>query len=158
MRRVRSAGFSAVELMAAVAITAIVGLSAVPASRLMRSSIERGEALNQIEFDLRRIRTEAVATGLLAVFQVADTGKSYSTGFDLLPYNSPPRIEENAFSGGLPNSIGISASAPIYFDSRGFLVNDVSDPTTSTLTVTSDGATFAQIIISPTGALDVHLQ
>jgi len=149
-------GFSAFELLIVLGIISIVGMSAVPASRAMKASVERGEALNQLEFDLRRIRTEAVAAGLLSVFQISNDGKSYTAGFDLLPYASPPQIEEVVFGNDLPNTITVTADQGIYFDSRGFLINDTSDPTTSEVTILSDGNPYAQIFVTPTGALDVY--
>jgi len=151
-----SKGFSIFELLIALSILSIIGLSAVPATRAMQSSVERGEALHQLEFDLRRIRTEAVATGLLSVFRVNADGNSYTAGFDLLPYGTPPAIEEEAFSGDLPTTIGLSSVAPIYFDSRGFLVNGTSDPTSNEVILSSDGTIYAHIFITPTGALDVY--
>ena len=149
-------GFSALELMVVLGILSIVGLSAVPATRAMLSSVERGESLNQIEFDLRRIRTEAVATGLLSVFKVNAGGHTYSAGFDLLPYASPPAIEQTAFGGELPDTVTLSSATPIYFDSRGFLVDAASDPTSCEVILSSNGASYAHIFITPTGALDVY--
>ena len=114
-----SKGLSVLELLVALGIFSIIGMSAVPATRAMRTSVERGEALDQVEFDLRRIRTEAVATGLLSVFRINPDGNTYTTGFDLLPYGSPPSIEETAFGGNVPHTVTLSSATPIYFDSRG---------------------------------------
>jgi prepilin-type N-terminal cleavage/methylation domain-containing protein len=156
MRPNSSRGFSVFELLVALGILSIISATAVPATRSMRISVERGEALNQLEFDLRRIRTEAVATGLLAVFRINPDGKTYTTGFDLLPYASPPAIEEVAFSSKLPNSVSLTSATAVYFDSRGFLVNASSDPTTCEIILSSEGSNYAHIFVTPTGALDVY--
>ena len=151
--RPSDAGFSMIETLVTLTIMMILAATAIPGYMEMNAASQRGNRLHEVEFDLRRARNEAIARGSRVVFQTSADGKSYTLGFDDLPYNSPASEDETLIARTLGEIVSISANTTLIFDSRGFLVNESGVLTTGALELRSNADIFSTCSISPTGVV-----
>ena len=149
-------GFSMIEMVVVLAILAIVASSALPGYGQMFASFNRQNAVNQIEFDIRRARSEALADGTRGVIAFAGGGSEYSFGIDQLPYSNPAVANTQEFRRVLPKNVTASSSVPLVFDSRGYLINASSGAITSaTLSINYEGTQFCSGSVFSTGTISL---
>lgn len=144
-------GITIVELLVAVSISALLMGSAVIQYSEISDSFNRQDAKQHVEADIARARAEALSEGALGILSIASNGKSYSVGFDRLPYSSPPSPDETFFIHELPNKITFGTSNSIIFNSRGYLVDETLQLSNSTLQFYDDGTEFCTAQISAAG-------
>lgn len=115
------AAFTVMELMVAVAISAIVSVIVTPEFSKMVASFDRFNVRTDLIQDLKRAQAEALTQGCRGIFRIAANGKSYSFGCDYLEYDAtnPPSADSVSFMRTLPNKITISTTSPLIFNSRG---------------------------------------
>lgn len=122
-------GFTAVELLVTVAITAIiaaVGITQIPA---LSKPFDRLTARSYFIQDLKQAQAEAIKWGCRGIFSIGASGQNYSFGCDFLPTDtaSPPSADQIFFQRNLPSSITVAADAPVIFSSRGQAVDAEGD-------------------------------
>jgi len=146
-------GFSALELIVVLSLSALLLGSFAPHSTGITGAFDRGSALKQFDADLRRARANAVAEGVRAVIKMRDARDGYQVGFDYPPYNDPIAIDELSFEGPLPNNITIF-SDDIVFDPRGYSVDETGSLRTTVITLKHKGNAYSAGTLSPAGFLD----
>jgi Tfp pilus assembly protein FimT len=133
-------------------ITLASAIAGVNMPSIIRS-FNRSAAVQSLTSDIVRARNEATKEGTRIVFSVAGDAKSYTVGYDYIPYSSPAAIDSGAtsFKQVLPNQVTLSASQTIIFNSRGYLVDVNGQLTTTTVTLSYRGVSFKTATIYPTG-------
>ena len=144
-------GFSAIEIIVTLTLVSILTALAVPRFSEMNRSLGRSDARNQIDFDLSRARSEALANGGRTYFILSSHGTHYSISVDYLPYNSLMNGDFTIVNEHLPDRIAVSTSRQIVFDSRGFVIDEQGNPSSVTITFKSDGTKYGSATLSPTG-------
>ena len=114
-------GISVIEVLVTLMIFSLISLIAVPGFAELQNSFNRNNAKKQLEFHVKRARTESITKGTRGILSTTSGG--YSFGFDYLPYSDPPIADEVLFSATLPHDITIFVNDNIIFDSRGTLVD-----------------------------------
>ena len=137
-------------------ILAVIASIAFPDYGELAASFNRQNALNQIEFDFRRARGEALSTGTRGIISFSSGGNVYSYGFDYVPYASPAAAESEEFRRELPANITVASDIPVLFDSRGYLVDVNGNLTTANLTLSYDGASFCTGSVLSTGTISFN--
>lgn len=145
-------GISIVELIAGFAIFGLIIVSAIPHLGDLNQTFSKSNAIKEIEFSIQRAKSEALANGSRAIFAVSGDGRSYSVGFDVLPYSSSPAIADTIlFQEILPSTITLDLANPLIFDSRGFLIDESETPTTRSITFYSSDSDYCSATILSTG-------
>ena len=144
-------GFSAIEIIVTLVMVSILAAFAVPRFIEMNRSLGRGDAMSQVDFDLMRARSEALASGARTYFTLSNQGSRYSVSADYLPYSSSMSGDSTILNAELPSGISLSTSRQLVFDSRGFVIDEQGNPSSITITFRSDGAKFGSAVLSPTG-------
>ena len=146
------AGFSVVDLLVTLAITALFAIIAIPQYRAVAAAFARDGAVQQIEYDIRRAKAEAVSRSVHGVIEVSTDGETCTVGVDLVPFASPPEIDEVISEGTMPSTTSIeTADNRLIFDSRGFLIDDTGAPITGTINFNQDDQLYAVGTIYSTG-------
>jgi type II secretory pathway pseudopilin PulG len=150
-------GFTALELVVTMAITAITFFVATPKLSEILASYYRRNGEMQVLGDMRIAQATTVKEGCHGIFSIASDGKSYSYGCDYVPYSStyPPAIEKTFFIRRLPSKVQVSSDALVMFNSRGQCIDDSESLATRTVTLStilsSGSSTFNTGTLRPTG-------
>ena len=148
-------GFSVMELIVVMGISGILLASATMQYSDVVASFNRQNGLNALEFDLRRARSEAIASGTRGVLKLDTGGGGYSFGLDLTPYNDPVNFDSQSFRRTLPSNVSVTGST-IVIDSRGFVIDSTtSSPTSASFTVQYNGVNFCTIGLTPIGTISI---
>lgn len=141
------------EIIATVAIISLLMAVAIPSfSSLMQAQNKRA-ARESFEAFLKKAQATAIKSGARYVLTSRVSGSYYTAGTDYPPYNAPVNPDSTAERLNFPKNITVATATRIVFDSRGQLINDSGLPTTSVVTMASNGATFATATLYSTGAL-----
>lgn len=145
-------GFTVLELLVAVGLLSIVTGLGVANLSTLQDSVSRSNFINQLEGDLRYIRSKAVAEGVRGVLSLANDGSSYSVGIDELPFNyGSGEADTTIFTRTISSRDAFVVSSNIIFDNRGFLTTSAGDLTTLAVQVNRDDTTFCSGSIYPVG-------
>ena len=147
-------GFTIIELLSSLAIFFIIMSIGAPQVRQILHSIDRATAIKQVEFDLRRVRSEALAQGVRFIVLWNNDGHTFTAGADYVPYNDPASYDEMFFSSTIQSPISLIPSPPLMiFDSRGFLVDDTGNLINATIGFYYNGSQYGASTLSATGEL-----
>jgi prepilin-type N-terminal cleavage/methylation domain-containing protein len=154
--RTGNRGFSLLEILVVLALLGIIFVFASPQLSSSTPAVERANVFKELRFDISRARTEAAAKGVRTIIAIGEDGKSYSLGYDYLPYNDPIEADDSFLDVNLPNTVSLASSQTIIFDPRGFLVDATGTPTTTALTVACRSLANATILIHATGLVSTE--
>ncbi len=140
--------------MVVVVIGFILSAIGLPGAVDLISSFERNVARSQLETDIRRVRSEALAAGARVQLTINGDGAGYSVGIDYIPYADPPAPDVVLYNQTLPSGITVYATQVILFDARGFLIDNTGDYTTTTVTIQEGTETFALANVFPSGVIE----
>lgn len=149
-------GVTMLEVLVALALSAVISASMLPQFSAVKSSYNRNDARQQLAFDLRRLMSRARKDGAQGAMTISADGRQYTLGLDHFPYSSPPNIDTVILTRTLPNAITVTSTAQVLFDSRGFLIDNQGSLTTLTLALQSSGNAYYSATLYPTGFLDVN--
>ena len=149
----RDKGFTLVEMLAVIIITAVVGAVAIPQFGTLRGSMDRINARAYIIQDLKRAQAESITQGCRGIFKIAANNESYTFGCDYLTYDvaADPSADVTSFVRNLPTDIEVSADAAVIFNSRGQAIDTSYALTNVDISITDDGTEFASGTISGSG-------
>ena len=118
-------GFSVLELLVAMAITAILSFVALPKLATLSESFNRVNAKSYLLQDIKRAQAETITQGCRGIIVVSAGGDSYSFGCDYLAYDASasPQPDKVFFVRNLPNKVTLSTSGNIILNSRGQTVD-----------------------------------
>lgn len=150
------AGHTLLELLIVFVLFGVLSESAVHGVVSLQKSIQRNTARQQVEFALRRARSEALANGSRAIVTVATDGNSFSIGLDAYPYSSTFAPDSTIFNARLPDGIALTTNHTIVFSSSGSLIDSNGSLTTITASLTDSDATFLSGTIYPIGTIDYN--
>ncbi len=145
--------FSLIEMIVVLAVAAIALTQAIPHFLEMQQNLNRASARETIEYDISRAKAEAQSSGARTIFVINKNGSGYTVGFDRAPVADPPAIEEVIFTRTLPNEVYLQLldDGIIMFDSRGLLVDALSEPTTITAKLIQESESFSEMKIYAVG-------
>jgi prepilin-type N-terminal cleavage/methylation domain-containing protein len=136
-------GFSVLELLVVMSLSAVLTLFALPQYTKLAAAFDRMNARAELVKDLKRAQAESITEGCRGIIVIAADKKSYTFGCDYLDYDtaSAPRSDVITFKRYLPSHITVASSGPIIFNSRGQTVDTsyIMSNTTITLTDTTKG-------------------
>lgn len=81
-------GFILIELLTVMFILSVVAALAQPNLVELKASFDRKNARQNLEYDLRQARSEALSRSVRIITTLAADGKSYTVGEDVLPYET----------------------------------------------------------------------
>lgn len=152
LRVTSRAGFSTLDILVTLAITAAFAIAAIPQYQALSASFARDSAVKQVEYDIRRAKAEAVSRSVRGVLEVDAGGETYTVGVDLVPFSDPPSIDQVLIEGSLPHTTSISTDNDrLVFDSRGFLIDTFGDPVTGIVNFSQNDELYAIGTIYATG-------
>ncbi len=146
-------GTSVVELLVAVTIFSVLTAIAVPSVITVRESFDRHFGKSQVEFALRRARSDSVDRGTRGILRFSKDGASYSFGFDYLPFSSAPIEDYVSFIRDLPPKVTVLGD-PLVFSSQGFLVDVSGNPTDAKFILSYAGEEYCTGKIHSTGNIE----
>lgn len=144
-------GFSLFEVLVVISLIGLSMLTIAGSLSEWQASLNRKEARNHLQSDIRRLRSEAAARGGRTVLVLDGLNRSYEGGVDYAPFNDPPAWDELLFKRDLPRRIELLAAQSIVFDPRGFLIDSGGDLASVTFTFLGDNEPFYMGQIFPTG-------
>lgn len=136
-------GFGLLEVLVTLFISLYVLASALIGQSQLTSSFNRAISLKQLEGDLRRGRSEAVAAGARAVVTVSADGTGYTLGLDYAPYSDPAASDEVLLQSNLPLGVTLVTTQPITFDPRGYSIEADGSAQTVVANLAQRGDQFA---------------
>ncbi|MCB0320752.1 MAG: type II secretion system protein [Bdellovibrionales bacterium] len=137
-------GETLLNVIVALAIIGTLGALGLPQLSRISASFDRLNAKTVLVQDIKQAQAKALTEGCRGVFQIQNSGQSYTYGCDYLPYDSdiPPAADTVSFSRVLPEGIAVTPSTQMIFNSRGLPVDayDVISNVTVTLSDSSQGS------------------
>ena len=133
----------------------LIGLGVAYVPELMHS-LQRSRVRNQLEFDILRARNESMAKGTRGVFLISPDGQSYLFGFDHLPYNLNPSIEEMLFIRYLDSEFTATSSRDLIFNAFGRTIDQTGQLTTTVVSLRDRGDVFSIATVSPIGFVNIE--
>lgn len=127
--------FTLLEMMVAVSILMVIGLTTAFVTPDLLDSFNRKNAKQIFDSDMRHARSEATREGCRVVVTFLNGGNRYQLGRDHLPYNTPPAADDVFLTRTLPKNVTVTAAQTIAFDSRGYLINSTGDPVSTAITL-----------------------
>lgn len=146
-------GFSLTEIMVTLGLSMIFLMFAIPDYSQMSEAVNRRAAREVIDADIARARGTAIAEGARSIITISALNTGYTVGVDYLPYNNPPAADSLVFATQLPETVEISVSDTLVFDSRGYLVDATGTPTTQVLTLSQNGTMYQSGTVFSAGML-----
>ena len=118
-------GFTVIELLVGISLFSILSLIGILNYSKISFSYKKFDALSQVTEDLRIAQQQTVSEGGRGIFVIAADGKSYSFGYDYLPYNlTEPIVPDSIlWSNNLPKLITVESTDLIIFNSQGRVVD-----------------------------------
>lgn len=110
--REKSAGFTLIELMIAVAILAVLVTVGLPSFREMLRNYEVRVAAESVANGLQRARAEAVAKNARVQF-VLGTGTAWTVDYVTKPVVTDPPLDSRAHEDGSPNTTRTAVAADL---------------------------------------------
>jgi prepilin-type N-terminal cleavage/methylation domain-containing protein len=148
----RDAGVSLLELL--IALSIIAALTATASIQLppFIESMHKKNARQNLEHDIQRARSEALAIGGRAIITMASGGASYTLGIDRLPYSTSATPDSILMTREVPGAVSVALSTTLVFGPRGLLVDPSSGAlTTLTYSISSHGTAYASGTVYATG-------
>lgn len=146
-------GFSIIELIAVLCIVAVFVAVAIPSYTMMYKGQQKRIARESFEAYVRRAQAIAMSKNARGVLTSIRSGAIFTFGVDYPPYNYPVANDGVTLRLKLPTNILVTTSSRLIFNSRGQLTDYSDYPTTSNLTFTYSGSTFATATVYSTGAI-----
>jgi prepilin-type N-terminal cleavage/methylation domain-containing protein len=165
MRSVRTSirsrkGFSAVELLTAILIIAVLVTTATPAVLQWRQGLEVKKTTRQIASVLRQARSAAVNRNLEQQVQFDSVLQRYGLSEGNLAYNSTafvPVVNWNTLNLETPVNPGAVGTTTICFNPNGTSTNCATVASSATITVQDKkGSTKIAVTVSPTGFIRIR--
>ena len=147
----RAAGMTLLEVLVVLALLGITTASMAGGLVEWRASLNRKEARSFLEFDIKRMRSEATGRGSRVLLTINEAGTAYEVGVDYAPFSDPPAQDLLLFTRVLPRDITIASAQTLMFDSRGFLVDSGGTPATAGVSVNEHDEPFFVAQVFPTG-------
>jgi len=144
-------GFTVLEMVTSLLIMGVIIGTTVPQFSAFTASFERRIALDIFSSDLRRMRSEAISSGMRACLKFNVNATAYDVGIDYLPYNPTLGPDTILYSRSLPRGFRVTGAQEIILDSRGFVIGTDGISTSHTLNLVDGQITFAIATISPIG-------
>jgi prepilin-type N-terminal cleavage/methylation domain-containing protein len=144
-------GYTMVELLAAMSVTAVLALIALPVSHELMASYYRQAALQDLTANLRRARDEAAAHGARCALSVATDGRNYRLFVDYSPYATPPETDRQLLHRSLPKGITLEPPQTFLFDARGFLVDGSGTSTSADFSLLFEDTAYVNGHVYPSG-------
>lgn len=155
-------GVTLFELMVAIGLISILsGIGAANFSSLTLS-YRKTDSILQTKEDLRIAQQQSVAEGGRGIFTISADNKSYNFGYDYLPYDLTPPIEPDniVWQRGLPNSIKVSSTHLVIFNSQGRVVDELGILISPTISFIEDFTgvdnTYATATLATTGVFGLN--
>lgn len=147
-------GFTMFEVLTTIFIMTLVMGFAVVSMVSLKTTSEKVNAKHEIASDILRARKEALARGTRVIIDIDSSGKSYSVGFDYVPYSDPPVAEAIKFTRSMAEGIMLTPAQKLVFDPRGCLIDDTGALTTGSLVLNHHQLAYAVGSILPTGFIE----
>lgn len=148
-------GFSLIELVVVMVIMGILAATALADTDDLMASFRRSNGVNQVEFDLRRARADAIANGSRVIVGLGTGGETYTYGLDTLPFSDPAVADTQEHNRDLPKNVSVTTTVDLIFDSRGYLIDVDGVLQTATLSIRYSGAEFCAGTVRSTGNLEI---
>lgn len=145
-------GYSLLELLIVCVLFAILTHSALSGFPELMRSVNRNTARQQLEFDFKRARAEALSHGARGVLTVNASGTGYSLGIDYAPFDGTNDVD--VFTRELPTGVLLTLSTPLIFSSSGYTIDTAGALTSVTVTLGDDEGTILSGTLYPVGSLD----
>lgn len=153
-RLFKNQGFSLYEVLGVMTILGLLSVTGLQQYAVTLQSFRKMEAIQKFKSDVRRAKLESLAQGGHGAL-ISDSGiNGYRMGIDYFPYGSSPAIENELFAASLNERILLSLSAPLIFDSRGFMIDETGVPTSAAFSFSYDGVDYCSGTIYSSGVVE----
>lgn len=122
LQKDRERGFTVLELLVVISIFSLTAGIVLPNVVEITNYLDQSILKKQFESHLRRARVETISSGGIGVLTVE--GERYSFGIDYSPFSNPPAADDQLFAADCPGNTSISSDEIIYFNPRGYLVDE----------------------------------
>lgn len=146
-------GFTLLELMVVLSLTAILSVVGVSQLATMNSNAENSMAAQLFSTDIMRAKFEASSRGCRVIVKQAANGLSYTIGPDCSPYSAVPTADSILTIRFLPTNMLLSMPVPIIFDSRGFHIDVNGALTTTSATLSRSGSVLKVFSVDTLGGV-----
>ena len=147
-------GYTLFELLLVCTLFALLSRSAIATFPLLAQGIDRNSARQELESDLHRARSEALAKGIRVILEISAGGNSYTVGRDEYPFSATLEADETMFTRVLPTGYTISSSDILTFSSDGYLIDASGNLVNATVSILENGESILDATIYPIGGLE----
>lgn len=144
-------GFTAIELMIAIAIIGILSSIAIPGFIGWRENQKLNNSARELQSFINGTRLAAIKNHAFVTVSFDVAARKVSTSqINRADENEPPRTNEIVLQPGISMQTSLSGNS-FRFNSRGFPVTAINDHTSGTITVSNSKGKQRNIIMTMTG-------
>jgi len=151
-------GATLFEVMATALVFVALSALAVPNLVELKGSFERHRGKAEFQSAIREAKARAVSEGTRAILNVSTDGASYTFGFDLVPFNDPPKEDSTESIRDLPENVTLSLSNPVVFNSQGYLIDETGSLANVNAELKYFGDTYCKATVYASGYTDYNCQ
>jgi Tfp pilus assembly protein FimT len=119
--QIGAAGFSLLDMLAAMVIISIVASSSIAFFSDLGPSFDRWNARSALLRDLRFAQSSAIEEGCRMIMKISVDGNQYSFGCDYLDYDysAPYDYDREFVNSTLPRGVSLTTAATLFFNAKG---------------------------------------
>ncbi len=146
-----AAGFTLVEYMVVLSLSAMLVAIAVPNFAALDASFRRMQGRSQVEGDLLYARSLALKEGGRVAIIPSEGGASYTINVGRAPYAAYPGTGVRILTRSFPSGVTLVRRDPLVFNSKGHLINEDGTMVKASLVLSWKAKPFATISLCPMG-------
>jgi prepilin-type N-terminal cleavage/methylation domain-containing protein len=124
-----AAGFTLLELLVVIFIAGLLASAGTAAFGTLVDAYQLNYTINQLQSDVAKLRSQALATGCSQILEIGADGATYSGRTSASCFSGDYDPDDlSSFTHSTPTTVRLTLASPIQLNPRGFVVDSLGQP------------------------------
>jgi prepilin-type N-terminal cleavage/methylation domain-containing protein len=147
-----AAGFTLLELLVVIFIAGLLTRAGTVAIGAIVDAYQLNYTINQLQSDIAKLRSHALATGCSQTLEILTDGSTYSGRTSTSCFSGDYDLDDlSSFTHSTASTIRLAVASPIELNPRGFLVDSLGQPSQVTVSFLCRGTPCTTKLLSSIG-------